>query len=344
MDYAISAVRNTCFAILSSVELDLREMIAYAALRDGDVDVLPSDVRSVATQRFSSDRPGITAENDLDLLEYTDFADIAKMMHSRATALETEYGLDLSPVAERIARLAAARNRVCHSRPLEDEDLPQFLDLARWLLSTYSSLSWTELRKIQDAKAKDPAFILRLQIPTFLQASLKSIPHNLPYPDFDETSFLGRVAERREIKKHILGPHPVLTMVGEGGVGKTALAVHVLYELADSEGPQPFDSIVWISLKTKALTASGIADIRDCVTSTIGVARAAVQGVGAVGQEGETVEMLVDELLSYMAELRILLVIDNFETLAKDSLRPLLAAIPTGSKVVITSRVGLGEL
>jgi hypothetical protein len=41
MDYAISAVRNTCFAILSAIESDLRTIIADAALKNSDLDILP---------------------------------------------------------------------------------------------------------------------------------------------------------------------------------------------------------------------------------------------------------------------------------------------------------------
>ncbi len=45
-----------------------------------------------------------------------------------------------------------------------------------------------------------------------------------------------------------------------------------------------------------------------------------------------------------MSHLKILLAIDNLETISPDLIRPLLSEVPTGSKVVITSRVGLGEL
>ncbi len=51
------------------------------------------------------------------------------------------------------------------------------------------------------------------------------------------------------------------------------------------------------------------------------------------------------ELHDYLGTLRIILVIDNLETLSFDGLRPeLLSDVPSGSKVVITSRVGLGEI
>jgi LuxR family glucitol operon transcriptional activator len=52
----------------------------------------------------------------------------------------------------------------------------------------------------------------------------------------------------------------------------------------------------------------------------------------------------MQEILEYMGLFKILLVVDNYETVTDNSLRPLLTSIPAGSKVLLTSRVGLGEL
>ena len=54
--------------------------------------------------------------------------------------------------------------------------------------------------------------------------------------------------------------------------------------------------------------------------------------------------MSIEDILEYMRLFKILLVVDNYETVTDKSLRPLLTGIPTGSKVLLTSRVGLGEL
>jgi LuxR family glucitol operon transcriptional activator len=45
-----------------------------------------------------------------------------------------------------------------------------------------------------------------------------------------------------------------------------------------------------------------------------------------------------------MGIFKILLVVDNYETVTDKSLRPLLTSVPPGSKVLLTSRIGLGEL
>ena len=344
----VSAVRNACFAVLSSVETDLRETLADIALKENPAAILPPDVQKTALQRFEHDekhRPGVIPD-DLDLLEYTDFADLSKMLRIRAEAVSELAGKDASPIAEQIEALTTARNRVCHSRPLEDDDLPRFLDLSKMLLNDFPSLGWRELTKVTDAMQRDPSYVLRLTIPGFWRNGDDPISHNLPLPDFDETGFLGRTTEKREVLKHLLGPHPVISLVGEGGVGKTALAVHCLYTLLDSSRiDPPFDAIVWVSLRTKVLTAAGIQEIRDAVASNLGLVQSAASALGSpIAAISTDVDQLLGEIRDYLDRLRILLVIDNYETLPSDALRPFLRSVPKNSKILITTRVGLGEV
>jgi LuxR family glucitol operon transcriptional activator len=340
-----SAVRNTCFAILSSIETDLRETIGDLALAANTVDMLPADVRKNATERFELDEkhtPGVLPENDIDLIDYTDFADLGKMVRIRSKEITSLCGKDAGLLASQLESMTRARNRVCHSRPLESDDISRFIDLANSLLRDYPQLQWKELQGVRLKIDQDPTFVLRLEIPAFWTAAADVTPHNLPMVDFDETGFVGRTTETRDVIKHITGSHPLVTIVGEGGVGKSALALHCLYEILDTKDAR-FDAIVWISLKTRILTTAGVREIHDAVTSTLGIVQAATGELGSPIIGGD-LGALVQELRSYMSHSRILLVIDNLETLTLEDVRPLLESIPTGSKVLLTSRIGLGEL
>jgi LuxR family transcriptional regulator, glucitol operon activator len=340
-----SAVRNTCFAILSSIETDLREILGELALNEGSIDILSPDARENAKGRFEQDnahRPGAIAENDIDLLAYTDFGDLAKMVRLRSEQITAVCSPGASKLADALESMAAARNRVCHSRPLHSDDLSKFIDLATLLVTEFSNLPWRELKNVNQKIESDPTFVLRLSIPEFWTAAAETIPHNLPMPDFDETGFIGRASESKEILRHVGGYHPLITILGEGGVGKSALALNCLYEILDTKEAR-FDAIVWVSLKSKILTAAGATDLRDAVTDTLGIVREASAALGG-STELQSFESLLQELRGFMQQLKILLVIDNLETIPLDKARPLFESIPTGSKILITSRIGIGEL
>jgi LuxR family glucitol operon transcriptional activator len=342
----VSAVRNTCFAILSAIESDLREAPGDLAINSGTLEILTPDIRQLASQRFDLDnkgRPGIVAENDLDLIEYTDFADLGKMLRLRSADVTAICGKDASELANAIERTTSARNRVCHSRPLEDDDLPRFFDLAKFLISDYDKLGWKHLDSILKNLNDDPSLVFRLSIPSYWRVGAEHILHNLPIPDFDETGFIGRTSEKRDLLKHITGSHPVISVIGEGGVGKSALVLWCLYEVLDSDNIDRFDAIVWVSLKTKILTPTGVEEIRDSIIDTLGIFQTTAEVLGAPTQTSDP-EALLKEIRDYMESLKILLIVDNLETISSGSLRPFLGSIPLGSKVLITSRIGLGEI
>jgi len=135
---------------------------------------------------------------------------------------------------------------------------------------------------------------------------------------------------------------PVVTIVGEGGVGKTALALRCLYDVAQGENSK-YDAVIWASLKTKTLTARGAEEIRESLISTLSLVQTIVGELGNPNPSKDLPELL-EEIIGYMADFRIFLAVDNFETLTDFALRSFLSRIPVGSKVLITSRVGLGEI
>jgi Tfp pilus assembly protein PilF/cold shock CspA family protein len=129
----------------------------------------------------------------------------------------------------------------------------------------------------------------------------------------------------------------VVTIVGEGGIGKTALALKVAYEILDLPDC-PFEAIVWSTSKTTTLTAQEIVIIEGAICDSLGMFQSVAKELAGI----ETKNAL-DEVLNYLAEFRILLVMDNLETVMDDRIRGFLQRLPMGSKILITSRVGLGS-
>jgi hypothetical protein len=217
---------------------------------------------------------------------------------------------------------------------MEVNDLATSLDVAR-ALNKADSGNWETTRDTLERLQKTPEFVLGLTI------QLPSDPddrafNNLPVPDFDETGFMGRANEIRRIKKAILGPYPVVSILGDGGIGKTSIALKVAYELLDDDAAK-FDAIVWVTAKSTILTTGEIQNISGAIQDSLGLFEEAARNLGGIVGEDP-----MAELLDYLESFRVLLILDNLETVNDQGLRDFLLDLPNGSKVIITSRIGLG--
>lgn len=138
------------------------------------------------------------------------------------------------------------------------------------------------------------ADINTLSIQEYLHPRDRSAILNLPSP---LTLFVGRDVEIQSAK-HSLEANPLLTIYGSGGVGKTRLAVQVAAEMADS-----FPNGVYFVLLD---TVTNV----DVLVSTI----AETLGFKFFSRESQLVQ-----LVNYLREKNLLLLLDNFEQLVKYS-------------------------
>lgn len=341
------AARNTCFAIISAIEDDFRSSIhsiaeSYAA----QADILPPDIRENAMKRRTADLRMDTAGTripDTELLPYIDFGDISKIFRSRIAPLLQTASDWIVEATGLLEKLVATRNRVCHSRPLEPDDLAKLIELARYLLRPTSELQFLAVSSTLARIEREPTYVLTLQIPQFWNDERTKVHNNLPVPEFDETGFLGRAADRTQVLKLLKSHYPVVTIVGEGGIGKTALALRCLYDIVDDVNC-PYDAVVWISLKTSALTQSGVKSISGAITETLGLYSEIATRLGVPKITTQWTEQdLIQEIAEYLDLYKILVAIDNLETLSTGALRDLLLQVPSQSKILLTSRVGVGE-
>jgi LuxR family glucitol operon transcriptional activator len=141
---------------------------------------------------------------------------------------------------------------------------------------------------------------------------------------------------RGALKKKILSRHPVITVLGDGGNGKSALALQTAYNLANSQD-HDFDAIAWVTAKSSVLSGREIARIEGAITNSLAI-------FGAIADDfhelGEDPEERIERLLT---DNTILLFIDNLETVLDDRLRVFAENLPGKSKLVFTSRVPLGS-
>lgn len=332
---SINVSSLTCYALLSAVESDLRNLIAAHCEETESEQVLGIELLERGIQRRTKERRQSTSTNLSSLLPYIDFEDAYNVLRRMKGRLPGELNEGLKALEAKFKALTPIRNRVAHSRPLEMDDVPFIVDFSAEIVEC-PGYQWNETVDVRAELERNPGFVLVLT-PDLIADDPHSIPHNLPPADFDETGFMGRRDQRRELVKALKGPWPVVSILGDGGLGKTALALQVAYDLLDDE-TCPFDAVVWTSAKNATLTTSEIVKIEGAIQDSLGLF------VGAANELAGDVrsEDAIAEVLEYLSFFRILLILDNLETVIDDNIREFLKNLPHGSKVFITSRIGVG--
>ncbi|HUQ31836.1 MAG TPA: tetratricopeptide repeat protein [Pyrinomonadaceae bacterium] len=145
------------------------------------------------------------------------------------------------------------------------------------------------------------------------------VPNNLP---IQLTPFIGRQPETAAVKKLLeRSDMRLATLTGPGGSGKTRLALHVASSML-SEFP---DGVFLVALE-------GMTDPHLVISSI-------AQTLGVKEAGGTT---LIESLKKFLRDLRVLLILDNFEHLVSAS--PLLSSLLTATvhfKILVTSRAVL---
>lgn len=335
---SLSATRLTCFALLSSMEEDLRAAILGACGENDDArEILNSDRHDRAALRLAREVGAQAKSNILNLVPYLDFSDAYEVLSGIKTRLPEEVQASLQVFAPSLGKLTQVRNRVAHTRPMEIDDLAVVHDVAKGIYAASPSL-WGNLSRTLKKLEENPAYVLGLTI-NLVSDPDNAPQHNLPAPEFDETGFFGRRKELDRIKKAIKGAYPVVSILGDGGIGKTSIALKAAYELLD-DPHSPFDAFVWVTAKATILTVNEIQRISGAIENSLGLFASAAEQLG--GQQAKRSADPVAEVLSYLEYFKVLLILDNMETVLDQRLRDFLLDLPMGSKVIITSRIGLG--
>jgi len=332
INMANTSVRLTLFAVISAIEEDLRTTFIQELAPQADAKVLFDEgTYERCKERLFNEESYAEIPTATQLIIFSDLGDLCQLMNRNRERLPAAISQEIRKLTPEMQSLIPIRNRVCHVRPLVFDDHTRALEIASHLVET-KALNWTRLSATLTRIRSEPQFVLGLEIP----ADDDTRNHNLPSPDFDETGFLGRDKEIAQLLQLCRGPYPVISILGVGGIGKSALAIKVGYDILDLPDC-PFDSVVWCSSKTMQLTPSRIVTMKEAISDSLKMLQTVSATISGVVSANP-----VDELLEYLREFRILIILDNLETVLDDRIRDFLARLPTGSKVLITSRIGIG--
>lgn len=331
-----SSTRLTLYALLSSMETDFRRII-YSQLNGmkPSPEILGSGLWANAKNRLNKDF-GVLADDEIslsDALLYVDFGDLFQIINRHKALCSSDISNHIKSITTTIEGIVPIRNRVAHTRPLNYDDFNKVWDTAKYMIQNLGNV-WTELSQTFHKIETDPSYVLSLHIPVI--SSDSGFSHNLPIPDFDETGFIGRTEVVNQLVNLCKGAYPVITIVGEGGIGKTALALKVAYDLMDSS-EKLYDAIIWSSAKTTQLTSTQIVQIDNSIRNSLGMLQAVSESLTGIANPNP-----MDEILEYLKNFRVLLILDNLETVVDARIHSFMQGLPTGSKILITSRIGLG--
>ncbi|WP_404864499.1 cold shock domain-containing protein [Georhizobium sp. MAB10] len=330
-----SLTRLTYFGIISSIDEDLREIVRLLIPNERPAsDFFGPALFAKLNERLNRSSDDFNASM-IDFLDMGDSLSLIQKYKSSLTAPESNF---FERTHFSFEQIIGVRNRVMHARPLEFSDGVKVEKLTNDLKNAPQSLFRRTVEFLQRL-ATDPYLPFSLDV-SAIEAQHGEPNHNLPIPDFDETGFLGRQREAEDLITACKGPWPIITVVGEGGYGKTALALQVAYKLLD-DTDNPFEYIVWTTSKTTRLSLSDIERIENSITSSIGM----FQDVSrTLTGKSLNEEQSTEEVLNYLNEFRILLILDNLETIMDKRIIDLFSRLNGRSKILVTSRLGTGEM
>lgn len=330
---ATSMTRLTLYVLISAIEDDLRAIAnSYFPEQNKPAQILGSALVEKLAERMDIDlTDGNVSANLEDFLIYSDLGDVYQLIRIYINDIPVDLRRQFENFKIEFSELIKIRNRVMHARPLEYDDLAQINDLCEKLLANPSA--WVSLKDVVGRLEKEPEMVLRLSIP--FEKDEGGPSNNLPLPDFDETGFIGRRTVVDNILRALSGAYPVVTIVGEGGLGKTSLALKVAYEIID-KSPDEYEAVIFVSAKTAQLTNTEIQRIRGSINTSLGLFEAAAAAMGRGSGDP------LDDLISVLTDFKVLLIIDNLETVIDKNMQELLSRIPFGSKILITTRIRLG--
>ncbi|MEI6826377.1 MAG: NB-ARC domain-containing protein [Desulfuromonadales bacterium] len=154
------------------------------------------------------------------------------------------------------------------------------------------------------------------------------------------TGYIKRELLEQELHKTLFNDrHPVVTLVGRGGIGKTSLALSVLHDISVESR---FAAIIWFSARDIDLLPQGPKIVKPHILSVKDIAKEFVRLLNPVEKSEKFFDSLAyfSQYLSQVPVGPILFVFDNFETVINPS--ELFAWLDTyirlPNKILITTR------
>lgn len=322
-----SIQRLALFVLFDSIENDLVEHLR--SIESDDLVLTADEIAKAKSALANRSGANEISDDSFDLVHGLHMGQKIEILNRLSLKLPTQVASYIKRISKKVLNSISVRNGVMHGRPLSVDEYAIGFAFAQELLKNRQF--WPILSKSYSQYNQNPESLASRAISFLDEPVLFGVSHNLPFPDYEDTGFLRREALEVELRKRILGRYPVITVQGDGGNGKTALTLHTLWNLVESND-HDFELILWYSAKTSSLTTKGVEEINSSFTDSYNI----IEDAASYGSyDGSP----FDNLRSLLTENKILLVIDNLETVTGPYIERLVEDFPGESKLVLTSRV-----
>lgn len=315
------------YALVDAFERDIRDLLMRFVIPELESDEL---AYGAILPKLKTKRDSDPHGNENDLVEYLDLRQAYDLLNIHRGFLPSDLARQVRELTSELDAIVPIRHRVMHSRPLAPGDF----DAINSSMLKFDRRYLKKTAKVLDALRGDNTWLPE----DALQPVEDRIKHNLPQAEYDETGLLGRDVEVKRICAALKRKRDsVITLCGEGGIGKTALAVEVAYSILD-DPDEPFDLVLWTSLKTERLTGVGVQSLHNAAASLVGITNELGAGLRNDFAGG------INDLSTALEGFRPLIIIDNLETISGEDFIALYEGLHEDVTYLVTSREGIGQI
>lgn len=158
--------------------------------------------------------------------------------------------------------------------------------------------------------------------------------------------FVGRVNYLDELYHKLLNVNNrIIQIDGIGGIGKTTFVHYFTKKLIEGESfTNDFDFIIWTSSKRNKYTPTGIKDLTEFISNYTDLLKDIYDFISTNSLEEESDNYDIESVVKgFLTKNKVLLIVDNLETLNDRDLIDFLEHFPVKSKAILTTRETLGD-